>query len=664
MVIVCTVPVSADSVLYRTTCPGLISPPSRNKILHSSRLAEREITQQGKKTDLHREPGLTRHHEQTTMLKSSLAEDRDVNETGCEVMDAFQVRFPLQVKPFQKEALRFSRKERIFPETLETHRYDVAVIGGGIIGTALFRKLTQQGLSVLLLDKSDPNRPTRTNTHLAHTNIRYFANGDFKLIKDAREQVYRLLQDAKHLVRRIPLLIPFYEGEGHPWWLVKPFLWQYDRYLKRFPGAYDLLPKHQWVSREQLLNEFPHWQSQGLKGAYRIYEGQILDPQRVGTEYVQAILNDPESDPSRNTAINHAKVYEVTETPENVRVSFQDLLSSDGKTYTVEAKYVLHATGPQLDQSLGNSEVPLKIGPQSGPHLFVKNTPGIREGLYTYAQDGRPFYILPYPYLPNAKDPAPSLLIGTKDDRVHPDQPLEVTDTDITYLLDSTNRRLNGVQLTRDDLEETLIGVRPLEASSKKPGQVSRQSIIKPPEPGRRQGYASGKWTMHQVVAQQMIAGLMAQADFNGKRPNLTTSSVLWGAEGIEGTMEAYIATQTPTAMKQYHMQDNESVAYVIGRYGSQYGRILDYTRTDSSLKARLSPESPVIEAQILYAIRHEQAETVMDVLLNSLQLDRQNLSSKGWIEAARRTAHWLSVEKELTPQEAQGNCSGGGIGN
>ncbi|PIW64583.1 MAG: hypothetical protein COW12_05705 [Candidatus Omnitrophica bacterium CG12_big_fil_rev_8_21_14_0_65_45_16] len=88
--------------------------------------------------------------------------------------------------------------------------------------------------------------------------------------------------------------------------------------------------------------------------------------------------------------------------------------------------------------------------------------------------------------------------------------------------------------------------------------------------------------------------------------------------------------------------------------YGGQIKKVLQIANRSSVLQRPLSPQHPLIGAQVIYAIEHEMARTLMDVCVRRLRLDQMpgcGLDTVGQaadLMAARLNWSWLQKEKEI----------------
>src|SRR6478609_4061070 len=96
-----------------------------------------------------------------------------------------------------------------------TPDFDVAIVGGGIVGAGIARDAALRGLRVLIVDRADfGGGTTAASTRLIHGGLRYLETLDLRLVRmDLRERE-TLLRIAPHLVTPLPFLVPLYRGVG------------------------------------------------------------------------------------------------------------------------------------------------------------------------------------------------------------------------------------------------------------------------------------------------------------------------------------------------------------------------------------------------------------------------------------------------------------------
>src|SRR3984893_13641819 len=100
---------------------------------------------------------------------------------------------------------------------LDSERFDVLVVGGGVTGAGVALDAIARGYKVALVEKTDFASGTSSkSTKLAHGGIRYLPNFDFALVHEALTERGLLLQNAPYLVRPVAFILPIYAGDRHP----------------------------------------------------------------------------------------------------------------------------------------------------------------------------------------------------------------------------------------------------------------------------------------------------------------------------------------------------------------------------------------------------------------------------------------------------------------
>jgi hypothetical protein len=106
--------------------------------------------------------------------------------------------------------------------------FDLAVVGGGINGTAIARDAAGRGLSVLLVEQNDLASGTSSaSTKLIHGGLRYLEHGWFRLVREALIEREVMLRMAPHLVRPTRFVLPVEPGM-RPMWMLRLGLLIYD----------------------------------------------------------------------------------------------------------------------------------------------------------------------------------------------------------------------------------------------------------------------------------------------------------------------------------------------------------------------------------------------------------------------------------------------------
>ena len=105
-------------------------------------------------------------------------------------------------------------RQDLFAQLQASASFDVAVVGGGATGLGIALDAALRGLRVVLLESHDFAKGTSSRaTKLVHGGVRYLAQGNVSLVREALHERAVLLQNAPHLAQPLPFVMPSYR-----WW--------------------------------------------------------------------------------------------------------------------------------------------------------------------------------------------------------------------------------------------------------------------------------------------------------------------------------------------------------------------------------------------------------------------------------------------------------------
>ena len=199
-----------------------------------------------------------------------------------------------------------------------THRttpWDVLVVGGGITGAGVAREAARRGLAVLLVEQRDFAWGTSSrSSKMVHGGLRYLAQGDFKLTRDALRERERLLREAPTLVTRAGYFWTHRKGQSPGRIALGLALELYDR----MAGIRD----HHFVPRREYLERVPGLNSEGLQGA-TYFTDSLVDDARL----VLRVLDEARADGA--LAINYMRVTGLLhEGPRVAGARIEDVVST------------------------------------------------------------------------------------------------------------------------------------------------------------------------------------------------------------------------------------------------------------------------------------------------------------------------------------------------
>ncbi|WP_344081168.1 glycerol-3-phosphate dehydrogenase/oxidase [Luedemannella helvata] len=497
---------------------------------------------------------------------------------------------------------------------LRNERFDVLVIGGGVVGAGAALDAASRGLSVALVEAADLAAGTSSrSSKLVHGGLRYLEQMEFGLVHEAlRERGLLTTRLAPHLVRPVPILVPLpadrlrgaalrgYYGAG---------VALYDV----FAGVARLgrrgMPLHRHLSAGAVRRIFPSLREDAVGGAIRYYDAQVDDARLVTTLARTAASLGAAVLTSTQVVRLLRDAREVT----GVRVRDRE---SDVE-FDVAARTVIAATGvwsDDLTQMLAGPGGPpvragLRVRASKGVHLVVPRSAITGESGLILRTPTSVLFVLPW---------GAHWIIGTTDtdwalDRAHP----AANEHDIAYLLDQVNAVLDR-PLSPADIEGVYAGLRPLLAAEARPGRrphsrdesssvLSREHAVVEPMLGLML-VAGGKLTTYRVMAADVV-DRAARRLGNQVPPSRTADLPLIGADGYQRlwTNRADVARR--------HNVSAGVFEHLLERYGSAALEVLALIDARPDLARPLAGAPEYLAAEIAYAARAEGALHVEDAL-------------------------------------------------
>jgi len=483
------------------------------------------------------------------------------------------------------------------PDTVP--EYDLVIIGGGINGAGIARDAAMRGLSVILLDKNDFGSGTTSfSSRLIHGGLRYLEYAEIPLVYESLHERGYLRKIASHLVNRIRINIPVYRCSRRGRLLIRLGMIFYDLLSIR-----KTLPRHRMLNREQMLEEAPGLNADGLRGGAQYYDAQVTYAERLVLENVIA-AEESGAIVKNYCAVDVIGPYDG----KSLNVAYVDQATS--LKSRAKGRLVINASGPWVDRVLHTTGTKTRrlMGGTKGSHIVVGEFDGApRDAFYVEAaSDGRPFFIIPW---------NEQYLIGTTDIRFgrDPDN-ARASNKEIRYLLDETNQVFAEARLSTDDIHFAYAGVRPLPRRRKGPeSAITRKHIIKRHR-GRLRGIISiigGKLTTYRNLAEQTVDRVckMLRA---GSADCDTASTPLPGAIGVDNARDE---------LKAYSGLTEDGRERILGIYGGRAALILELAAAEPELSKIIDSNGCVLAAEVVFCIRHEYAKYLTDLMHRRLML-------------------------------------------
>ena len=471
-----------------------------------------------------------------------------------------------------------TRRADLLARLAQPHHFDLAVIGGGATGLGVALDAAARGFSVVLVDSHDFAKGTSSRaTKLVHGGVRYLAQGNIALVREALHERTTLLNNAPHLAQPLPFVMPSYHFWETPFYGIG--LKMYDALAgKAGLGATEFL------GRQRTLECLPTARQEGLKGGVKYWDGQFDDARlalalaRTAASLGALVVNYC---PARALVHEGGKV-----------AGFVCEDADSGQQFTVRARTVVNATGVWVDtlrqmdgEAIGRPVKPI-VAPSQGVHIVVDREflPSDHALMVPKTADGRVLFAVPW---------LGKLILGTTDsprqDIVREPQPFS---EEVRFILEESARYLTPAP-REEDIRSIWVGLRPLVKPQDDDGDNTKSLSREHTVLASRSGLVTvtgGKWTTYRAMAEDVLQKCFNTGLLPAKPAGATTHLPLVG---------------TPNAPVRHRISDAQG----LHTYGSEAVTVQGISGAQTDLGGGLTA------AMVRFAARYEYACTVEDVL-------------------------------------------------
>lgn len=513
-----------------------------------------------------------------------------------------------------------TKRQDLLARLAASPRFDLAVVGGGATGLGVALDAAARGLSVVLVEAQDFAKGTSSrSTKLVHGGVRYLAQGNISLVREALHERSTLLHNAPHIAQPLAFVIPAYR-----WWEA-PF---YGVGLT----VYDLLAgkaglgKTELLGRTKTLAMLPGAQPQGLRGGVKYWDGQFDDARlalAIGRTAAQhgALL------------INYCRAERLCYTQGQITgLECTDTLTQTA--YQIDTRCVVNATGVWVD-ALRESDAAANpsghhgaakpmVAPSQGVHLVVDRAflDADVALMVPKTSDGRVLFAVPW---------LGKVVLGTTDTPCK-DLALEPTPLkeEVDFILGEAARYLRKAP-TRADVKSVWVGLRPLVKHHEDEGAtqtLSREHTVILSRSGLVT-VTGGKWTTYRVMAEDVLSACIERGLLTSTAASPTRAMRLVGAQASLGGGRHTVSMGAAQGAHSYG-DDGQTLAAMPGA------------------QRWLAPG--LSEAMVRFAARYEYATRVEDVLARRnrlLFLDARNAAGVA-PEVARILGEELGGDTQL----------------
>jgi glycerol-3-phosphate dehydrogenase len=464
------------------------------------------------------------------------------------------------------------REDQLQRLTAEGRSWDLIVIGGGATGLGIAVDAIARGYKTLLVEQSDFAKGTSSrSTKLVHGGVRYLAQGDVRLVREASIERGLLYRNAPHLVKDQTFIVPVYS------------FWDRFKYtlgLKlydRIAGKLRLGPSA-FIRKKETLERLPGINSFNLKGGIIYHDGQF-DDSRLAINLAQTIID------CGGDAINYIKVTGLLkdESGKINGVGVSDI--ETGQPYSFYAKAVVNATGVFVDDILqmdkpGSSKT---ICVSQGVHIVIdkKFYSSNVALMIPKTSDGRVLFAVPW---------HDKVVLGTTDTPVD-EASLEpiALQKEIDFILETAGTYLVK-KPQRSDVLSVFAGLRPLAApqnGEQKTKEISRSHKIIV-SASQLFTILGGKWTTYRKMGEDMVNRIEKELQWEHKQP-------------ATAFLQIHGYSQNPDWNDPFYFYGSDAVSLK--------------KQMNGHTNEWISEELKIHESQVTWAVKKEMARTVEDVL-------------------------------------------------
>ena len=507
---------------------------------------------------------------------------------------------------------------------------DVVVIGGGVTGAGVALDAAARGLHTALVERGDFASGTSSkSSKMVHGGLRYLQNGEVRLVYEALRERRRLMRNAPHLVEVLPFLIPIMTRDG----VIKKkiaralgsAMWMYD-----LTGGWRIGRLHRRASAEESAAHFPTCHTETLSAGY-VYYDAFADDARL-TLTIARTASDRGA-----LVINYTPVVGLTHGSDGHVDGVHVRL--DNEVIRLPCRSVVNATGVWADEirAMADPDNRPQIRPARGVHIaipweMIRNDIAV---IIPSARDKRSVFLMPWGE--NADGTFRHTYIGTTDTDHDGglDNP-QCGGDDIDYLLAAVNAATTS-SVSRSDVTGVWSGLRPLVRSTDeqtaKTADLSRRHVVQRGDDGVI-SINGGKLTTYRAMAEDTMDAVVAELPDAPRawRRHVTSRLRLVGSGG-------YISA--PRGTVDHHLGR---------RFGSDAPELRALCALDPSLNEPLVEGQPYLRAEAVYAVRHEMAIHLDDVLERRTRAHLFDRAAT--MKAAPGVADLLARELDWSPDQ------------
>lgn len=535
--------------------------------------------------------------------------------------------------------------------------YDILVIGAGATGSGVALDAATRGLKVAVVERDDFSSGTSSkSTKLVHGGVRYLEKAvwnldysQYELVKEALKERKYFLQTAPHLSMWLPIMLPL-----DKWWKA-PYYWAGTKFYDFLAGSEGIESSY-FLTKSKAIDAFPMLKQTGLVGALVYYDGAHNDSRMNVSIGMTAALYGA-------TVVNHMEVTALSK-DSNGRLcgaTVKDLVreknGEPADDFEIKAKCIINCTGPFTDgiRKLDDPGCKEIVAPASGVHVILPGyySPGKMGLIDPSTSDGRVIFFLPW---------QGNTIAGTTDEPAGISKNPLPDEKSIQWILNEISHYLSpDINVRRGDVLAAWSGLRPLvkDPKAKNTESLVRNHLIDISDSGLVT-CAGGKWTTYRQMAEECVDAAVVEFGLKVKpfldAPRVSGTEDIDDGANLDGSCQTHrvrligahgFSRTLFIHLIQHFGVETEVAKHLTESYGDRAWDVAALCKpTDKRFPARgerIALLYPFVDGEIRYAVRHEYAQTAVDVLARRTRL--AFLNAQATLEALPKVIDIMSEE-------------------
>ncbi|KAI9370947.1 FAD dependent oxidoreductase-domain-containing protein [Aspergillus egyptiacus] len=527
--------------------------------------------------------------------------------------------------------------------------YDLLVIGGGATGSGIALDAATRGLKVAVVERDDFSAGTSSkSTKLVHGGVRYLEKAvweldynQYKLVKEALRERKYFLNTAPHLSSWLPIMVPVQN-----WWQI-PYFWAGTKAYDYLAGSEGIESSY-FLPKSKAIEAFPMLRKDNLLGAMVYYDGAHNDSRMNVSLAMTAALYG-------GTVVNHMEVTGLTKDASGklngakLKDCIPERDNEEAEEFTIRAKGIINATGPFTDSIRKMDEPGIKeiVAPSSGTHVILPGyySPANMGLIDPSTSDGRVIFFLPW---------HGNTIAGTTDAPTQITRQPQPSENDINWILSEIRGYLApDINVDRSDVLAAWAGIRPL---VRDPNVTSSQALVRnhliSVSPSGLLTCAGGKWTTYRQMAEEAVDEAIKVFKLKPREMHNVPDISGVGGRGLvadNATLDGTCQTHQVRLIGahgwsktlfinliQHYGLETDVAKHLTTSYGDRAWQVAALSSpTDTRFPVRgkrISALYPFIDGEVRFAVRHEYAQTAVDVIARRTRL--AFLNSQAALEA------------------------------